>query len=96
MDHRRDYTEDIYDPTKGVHSGHDEIDRVASAIRALTLIFDISSLPIPRNWLMEGWYDGPRVALGEAPAIAGTDFIVARAAGSLPFISSSTNYRERD
>ena len=36
MDHRRDYTEDIVvsDPTKGVHSGHDEIDRVAGAIRA--------------------------------------------------------------
>jgi len=41
------YTEDcvFYDPSKGVYRGRDEIDRIAGAIKLLTLNSDISQLP---------------------------------------------------
>jgi hypothetical protein len=32
----------FYDPKGGVYRGRDEIDRIAGAIKATTLIFDIS------------------------------------------------------
>ena len=53
------WTEDgvFYDPT-GVHRGRDEIDRVAGAIRATHLTFDISQLQNPRNWAMAGGSNG--------------------------------------
>ena len=40
------WTEDgvFYDPKTGVHRGRDEIDRIADAIKATTLTFDISQL----------------------------------------------------
>ena len=46
------WTEDgvFYDPKTGAHRGRDEIDRVAGAIRALTLTFNISQSRNPRNW----------------------------------------------
>jgi hypothetical protein len=74
------YTEDIvfYDPTKGVHRGRDEIDRVAGAIRATHPDFQYQPIAEP-----EELGDGGRVRWvsgrpGEASAYAGTDFIIAR------------------
>jgi hypothetical protein len=73
------YAEDavFYDPTSGAHRGRDEIDRVAGAIRATHPDFQYQ----PRT--PEELGDGGRVKWaagrpGEAPAYAGTDFIVAR------------------
>ena len=71
------YTEDcvFYDPSKGVYRGRDEIDRIAGAINAL--ISDISQLPSLRSRGDGGlvrWVSGRP---GEAPAYAGTDFIIA-------------------
>jgi hypothetical protein len=74
------YTEDcvFYDPSKGVYSGRDEIDRIAGAIKATHPDFRYQPIAEP-----EEVGDGGRVAwvsgrVGEAPAYAGTDFIIAR------------------
>lgn len=74
------YTEDIvfYDPNKGVHRGHNEIDRIAAAIKATHPDFCYQPIAEP-----EELGDGGRVQWvsgrpGEAPAYAGTDFIIAR------------------
>ena len=74
------FTEDcvFYDPKTGVHRGRDKIDRVAGAIKATHP--DFQSQPIAKP---EELGDGGRVKwvsgrLGEAPAYAGTDFIIAR------------------
>jgi hypothetical protein len=74
------FTEDcvFYEPSGRVYRGRDEIDGVAGTIRPRTLTFDISQLPSPRNWAMPGrvkWVEGRP---GDAPALAGTDFIIAR------------------
>jgi hypothetical protein len=74
------YTEDVvfYDPNKGVYRGRDEIDRIAGAIRATHPDFSYQPIAEP-----EEVGDGGRVPWvsgrpGEAPAYAGTDFIIAR------------------
>jgi len=74
------YTEDgvFYDPSKGVYRGRNEIDRIAGEIRATHLDFRYEPIAEP-----EGAGNGGRVPLvagrpGEAPAYAGTDFIIAR------------------
>src|ERR1700739_1212623 len=74
------YTEDgvFYDPSKGVYRGHDEIDRIAGEIRATHRDFRYQPSAEP-----EETGDGGRVRWiagrpGEAPAYAGTDFIIAR------------------
>ena len=74
------WTEDgvFYDPKTGVHRGRDEIDRVAGAIRATHPDFQYQPIAEP-----EELGDGGRVKWaagrpGEAPAYAGTDFIIAR------------------
>ena len=74
------WTEDgvFYDPKTGVHRGRDEIDRIAGAIRATHP--DLRYQPIAKP---EELGDGGRVKWvagrpGEAPAYAGTDFIIAR------------------
>jgi hypothetical protein len=74
------WTEDgvFYDPKTGVHRGRDEIDRVAGAIRATHPDFRYQPIAKP-----EELGDGGRVKWvagrpGEAPAYAGTDFIIAR------------------
>ena len=74
------YTEDgvFYDPSKGVYRGRDEIDRIAGEIRATHLDFRYQPIAEPE----EGG-DGGRIRWvsgrpGEAPAYAGTDFIIAR------------------
>ena len=74
------YTEDVvfYDPQKGVYRGRDQIDRIAGAIKATHPDFRYQPIAEP-----EEVGDGGRVAWvagrpGDAPAYAGTDFIIAR------------------
>src|SRR6516225_7465946 len=73
------FTEDclFYEP-KGVHRGRDEIDRVAGAIKATHPGCRSQPIGVPGE-LGDGartqWVSGRP---GEAPAYAGTDFIVAR------------------
>jgi hypothetical protein len=74
------YIEDcaFYDPSKGVYRGRAEIDRVAGAIRATHP--DFRYQPITEH---EEVGNGGRIQWvsgrpGEAPAYAGTDFIIVR------------------
>ena len=74
------WTEDgvFYDPTSGAHRGRDEIDRVAGAIRATHPDFRYQLVAEPEELGNGGrmqWVSGRP---GEAPAYAGTDFIIAR------------------
>ena len=74
------YTEDcvFYDPSKGVYRGRDEIDRVAGAIKATHPDFRYQPIARPEELGNGGriqWVSG---RLGEAPAYAGTDFIIVR------------------
>ena len=74
------YSEDcvFYDPGGGVYRGRDKIDRVAGAIRATHPDFRYQPIAKPEE-LGDGgrvqWVEGRP---GEAPAYAGTDFIIAR------------------
>ena len=73
------FTEDcvFYEP-KGVYRGRDEIDRVADAIRATHLDFRYQPIAEPEELGNGGrlqWVSGRP---GEAPAYAGTDFIIVR------------------
>jgi hypothetical protein len=73
------FTEDcvFYEPS-GIHRGRDEIDRVAGAIKATHPDFQYQPITEPEELGNSGrlqWVPGrPR----EAPAYAGTDFIIAR------------------
>jgi hypothetical protein len=74
------FTEDsvFYDPTRGVHRGRDEIDRIAGAIRATHPDFRYQPIAEPEELGNGGriqWISGRP---GEAPAYAGTDFIIAQ------------------
>jgi hypothetical protein len=74
------FTEDVvfYDPNKGVYRGRDEIDRIAGEIRATHLDFQYQPIAEPEETGNGGrvrWVAGRP---GEAPAYAGTDFIIAR------------------
>jgi hypothetical protein len=74
------YTEDgvFYDPSKGIYRGRDEIDRIAGEIRATHLDFRYQPIAEPEEAGNGGrvrWVAGRP---GEAPAYAGTDFILAR------------------
>jgi hypothetical protein len=73
------FTEDcvFYEP-RGVYRGRDEIDRVADAIRATHPDFQYQPIAEPEELGNGGrvqWVSGRP---GEAPAYAGTDFIIAR------------------
>ena len=73
------YTEDcvFYEP-KGVYRGRDEIDRVAAAIKAAHIDFRYQPIAAPEELGNGGrirWVSGRP---GEAPAYAGTDFVIAR------------------
>ena len=73
------FTEDcvFYDP-KGVYRGRDEVDRIAGAIRATHPDFRYTPTAEPEELHNAGrirWVSGRP---GEAPAYAGTDFIIAR------------------
>ena len=68
----------FYDPNKGVYRGRDEIDRIGSAIKATHPDFQYQPIAEPEEVGNGGrvqWVSG---RLGEAPACAGTDFIIAR------------------
>jgi hypothetical protein len=74
------FTDDcvFYDPTSGAHRGRDEIDRIAGAIRATHPDFRYQPIAAPEELGNAGriqWVSGRP---GEAPAYAGTDFIIAR------------------
>ena len=74
------FTEDcvFYDPTGGVYRGRDEIDRVAGKIKATHPDFGYRPVVGPEELGNGGriqWVSGRP---GEAPAYAGTDFIIAR------------------
>jgi hypothetical protein len=74
------YTEDcvFYDPNKGVYHGRDEIDRIAGAIRATHPAFRYQPIAEPEEVGNGGrvrWVSG---VPEEAPAYAGTDFIISR------------------
>jgi SnoaL-like domain len=74
------FTEDcvFYDPSTGVYRGRDEIDRVAGAIKATHPDFRYQPIAGPEELGNGGrvqWISGRP---GEAPAYAGTDFIIAR------------------
>lgn len=74
------FTDDsvFYDPKGGVFRGRDEIDRVAGAIRATHPDFRYQPIADPEEVGDSGrvsWVSGRP---GEAPAYAGTDFIIAR------------------
>jgi len=73
------FTEDcvFYEP-RGVYHGRDEIDRVAGAIKATHPNFQYQPIAEPEELGDSGrvkWVSGRP---GEAPAYAGTDFIIAR------------------
>jgi hypothetical protein len=74
------FTEDcvFYEPPKNVYHGRDEIDRVAGAIRAAHPDFRFQPIAGPEEVGNGGriqWLSGRP---GEAPAVAGTDFVIAR------------------
>jgi SnoaL-like domain len=73
------FTEDcvLYEP-RGIHRGRDEIDQIAGAIRATHPDFQYTPAAQPEELHYAGrirWVSG-RPA--EAPAYAGTDFIIVR------------------
>lgn len=74
------YTEDVifYDPGKKVYRGRDEIDRIAGSIKATHPDFRYQPIAEPEELGNGGrvqWVSGRP---GEAPAYAGTDFIIER------------------
>jgi hypothetical protein len=74
------FTDDcvFYDPNEGVYRGRDEIDRVAGAIRATHPDFRYQPTAEPEEVGNGGriqWVSGRP---GEAPAYAGTDFVIVR------------------
>jgi hypothetical protein len=74
------FTEDcvFYGPGGVVHRGRDEIDRVAGKLRAIHADFRYQPTAEPEELGNAGrvqWVEGRP---GEAPVIAGTDFIIAR------------------
>ena len=74
------FTEDcvFYEPSGKVYRGRDEIDRGAEAIRATHPDFQYQPIGEPEELGNGGrikWTEGRP---GEAPVVAGTDFIIAR------------------
>ena len=74
------FTEDcvFYDPLGGVYRGRDEIDRVASEVKATRPASRYQPIGAPEEVGNGGriqWVEG---VPGEPPAIAGTDFIITR------------------
>ena len=69
---------------------------IASRARSklLTLTFDISQLPSPRNWAMPGGSNGYRAALVRRQLTPGLTSSLPGTAGLPPFICFSTSYPE--
>ena len=68
----------FYDPNSGAHRGRDEIDRIAGAIKATHPDFRYQPIADPEELGNGGrvrWVSGRP---GEAPAYAGTDFVISR------------------
>ena len=68
----------FYEPNGGVYRGRDEIDRVAGSIRATHADSRYQPIAEPEELGNAGrvkWVEG---RIGEAPVLAGTDFIIAR------------------
>ena len=68
----------FYDPKGGIFRGRDEIDRIAGGLRATHRDFRYRPIGEPEEAGNGGrvrWIEGRP---GEAPAFAGTDFIIAR------------------
>jgi hypothetical protein len=68
----------FYDPKTGVHRGRDEIDRIADTLRAMHPGFRYQPIAAPEELGNAGrikWVEGRS---SEPPAVAGTDFIIAR------------------
>lgn len=74
------YTEDVvfYDPFKNVYRGRDEIDRIAGALRAKHPDFRYQPIAEPEEVGNGGRIQWTEGSPGQAPAIAGSDFIIAR------------------
>ena len=74
------WTEDgvFYDPSTGVYRGRDEIDRIAGAIRATHPDFRYQPIAEPEEMGNGGRVQWVAGRPDEAPAYAGTDFIIAR------------------
>ena len=68
----------FYDPSQGVYRGRDEIDRIAGAIRATHPDFRYQPIAEPEELGNGGRVKWVAGRPGEAPAYAGTDFIIAR------------------
>ena len=64
--------------------------------RLLTLTFDISRLPGPRNWAMAGGSNGLRAVLVRRQLTPGLISSLSGTAGLPPFISFSTSYPDLD
>jgi hypothetical protein len=74
------FTEDcvFYEPSGHVYRGRDEVDRVAGSLRAMHPDFRYQPIAEPEELGNAGrvkWVEGRP---GEPPAVAGTDFIIAR------------------
>src|SRR4026209_2509204 len=69
------WTEDgvFYDPQTGAHRGRDDIDRVASAIRATHPGFQYQPIAEPEELVNSGRVKWVAGRPGEAPTYAGTD-----------------------
>ena len=74
------WTEDgvFYDPKTGVHRGRDEIERIAGAIRVTHPDFQYQPTADPEELGDSGRLQWVAGRPGEAPAYAGTDFIIVR------------------
>src|SRR6266478_1539996 len=68
----------FYEPNGGIYRGRDEIDRIAGVIKASHSDFQYQPLSPPEETGNGGrvpWVEG---SPGKPPAVAGTDFIIAR------------------
>lgn len=84
----------FYDLLSGAHRGRDEIDRVAGAIKATHPDFQYQPISEPEELGNAARVRSVSGRPGEAPAYAGTDFIIARD-GRIPLsISFSTSCSE--
>jgi len=68
----------FYDPKTGVYRGRDEIDRIAGAIKATHPDFQYQPIAKPEELGNGGRVEWISGRPGEAPAYAGTDFIITR------------------
>ena len=74
------FTEDcvFYEPNGGVYRGRDEIDRIAGAIKATHPDFGYQPIAEPEELGNAGRVKWVAGRPGEAPAYAGTDFIISQ------------------